>query len=167
MTENDLENFYIFTDGSSFNNQKKQSERIGGYGVFYPSNIELNISKNLTGKVTNNIAELSAVYYGIIKAITHLNIKKPIMIISDSMYLINSISLWAKKWEKNNWKKSDGKPVQNVELVKKIYYLVNNLNIKFKHQKSHKSPPKDKNSKEYFYWYGNDQADKLATQKKF
>ena len=77
-------------------------------------------------------------------------------------YLIDSISKWAKGWEKKEWTKSDGKPVQNIELIKKIYYLVNNLNIKFLHQRSHKAPPKDKDSDAYFFWDGNDKADRLA-----
>lgn len=152
--------YYFFTDGSAKGNQKKNP--IGGFGVYYPEHPELNISKRLEGKVTNNIAELSAVYYGILKLITRVNITKQIVIVSDSKYLIDSITKWAKGWEKKDWKKSDGKPVQNVELVKKIYYLVNNLNIKFLHQRSHKAPPKDKESDAYFFWDGNDKADKLA-----
>lgn len=152
--------YYIFTDGSSKNNQGKNPK--GGYGVYFPENPELNISTKLTGKVTNNIAELSAVKEGILKLISNIKITKPIVIVSDSMYLINSITKWAKGWEKKNWKKSDGKTVQNLELIKSIYYMVNNLKIKFQHQRSHKSPPKDKNSMDYFFWYGNDMADKLA-----
>lgn len=152
--------YYFFTDGSAKGNQNKNTT--GGYGVYYPENPELNIFKKLEGKITNNIAELSAVYYGIIKLITKTTIKKQIVIVSDSKYLIDSISKWAKGWEKNNWKKSDGKPVLNLELVKKIYYLVNNLNIKFLHQRSHKAPPINKESDEYFFWKGNDNADKLA-----
>lgn len=154
------DNYYFFTDGSSKGNQYKNP--IGGYGVYFPENPELNISEKLQGKVTNNIAELSGVYFGILKLITNLNIKKQIVIVSDSQYLINSITKWAKGWEKNNWIKSDGKPVQNLELIKKIYYFVNNLNIKFLHQRSHKFPPKDKDSDKYFFWEGNDKADKLA-----
>ena len=152
--------YYFFTDGSAKGNQTKHAT--GGFGVYFPENPELNISTKLKGKVTNNIAELSAVYYGITKLITNVNVKKQIVIVSDSQYLINSISKWAKGWEKNNWKKSDGKPVQNLELVQNIYYLVNNLNIKFLHQRSHKTAPKDKDSDSYFFWDGNDKADKLA-----
>lgn len=152
--------YYLFTDGSSKNNQGKNP--YGGFGVYYPENPELNISKKLEGKVTNNIAELSAVYYGILKLITKTKIKKQIVIVSDSKYVIDSITKWAKSWEKNNWKKSDGKIIQNLDLVKNIYYLVNNLKIKFVHQRSHKKPPKDTESDKYFFWDGNDKADKLA-----
>lgn len=156
--------YYFFTDGSAKGNQTKNAT--GGFGVYFPENPEFNISKKLEGKVTNNIAELSAVYYGIKKIISGTIIKKQIVIVSDSEYLINSVSKWAKGWEKNNWKKSDGKPVLNLELVKKIYYLVNNLNIKFIHQRSHKTAPKDKESDIYFFWDGNDKADKLANLEK-
>lgn len=155
-----MQNYYLFTDGAAKNNQGKNT--IGGFGVYFPHNEELNISKTIKGNTTNNIAELSAVYYGITKLIKSIIINKQIIIVTDSMYLINSITKWAKGWEKNNWKKSDGKPVQNLSLIKKIYYLVNNLNIKFQHQRSHTKEPKDKTSDEYFFWYGNEQADKLA-----
>lgn len=156
--------YYFFTDGSSKGNQFKNPT--GGFGVYFPQNPELNISKKLEGKVTNNIAELSAVYYGILKLIRKVKVTKPIIIVSDSKYIIDSITKWAKGWEKNNWKKADGNSVQNEVLIKKIYYLVNNLNIKFLHQRAHKSPPKDKNSSEYFFWEGNDKADKLANLQK-
>ena len=152
--------YYIFTDGSCKGNQYKNPT--GGYGVYYPENPELNISKKLVGKVTNNIAELSAVYYGIKTLISNVIVKKQIIIVSDSQYLINSITKWSKGWEKKGWKKSTGKPVQNLSLIKKIYYLVNNLNIKFIYQNSHLSAPSDKKSEEYFLWNGNDKADKLA-----
>ena len=152
--------YYFFTDGSSKGNQYKNPT--GGYGVYYPENPELNISKKLEGKVTNNIAELTAVYDGITTLVNNIKVDRQIVIVSDSMYIINSITKWAKGWEKNNWTKSDGKPVQNLELIKNIYELVNNLNIKFLHQRSHKQPPKDEESDSYFFWDGNDKADKLS-----
>lgn len=158
--EKNKDYYYFFTDGSSKGNQFKNPT--GGYGVYYPENSQLNISKKLEGKVTNNIAELTAVYDGIITLITNVKINKQIVIVSDSKYIIDSITKWAKGWEKNNWVKSDGKPVLNLELIKKIYYLVGTLNIKFLHQRAHKKPPKDKTSDKYFFWDGNDKADKLS-----
>ena len=157
-----MDKYYVFTDGASKNNQSK--DRKGSYAVYFPENPELNISKVLDGKQTNNAGELSAIYYGIIKLVTNVNVEKEIVVISDSMYSINCITKWSKNWEKNNWKKSDGKEIQNKSLIKKIYYLVKNLNIKFQHQKAHKTSPKDKDSIEYFLWKGNFMADQLANE---
>ena len=83
--------------------------------------------------------------------------KKEIIIYTDS------ITKWTKNWKKNNCKKADNKPIQNLELVKKLYYLAKNLKVGFKHVKAHTSSP-DKDSDEYFEWYGNYMADKLAVQ---
>ena len=132
--------------------------------VGQPSNNGYISSNNVAN--ANNVAELSAVYYGILKFITRIKNTKQIVIVSDSKYVIDSITKWAKNWEKKDWKKSDGKIIQNLDLIKKIYYLVNNLNIKFLHQRAHKTPPKDKESDTYFFWDGNDKADKLANLEK-
>merc|ERR1712216_195522 len=86
---------------------------------------------------------------------------KKIYLYTDSKYLINSITLWYKKWEQNNWKTSTGKSIKNLNLIKKLYYYSKNLKVKFFHVNSHQKKP-DEKSKEYKIWFGNDQADKLA-----
>ena len=154
----------IFTDGSSLNNNNKEN-RSGGIGVFFGIDDPRNISKKLkTSKITNQVAELLACYEGIITLITTQNLdSKKIYIYTDSKYLIDSITKYAIDWEKNEWKKKKNKEISNLDLIKKIYYLYQNVNIKFKHINSHQKEPKDKNSKEYKLWFGNMMADKLAT----
>lgn len=157
----------IFTDGAVPNNQQA-GNRKGGIGVFFgdadPRNISFGIKETPTNKVTNQICELLACIKGLETLLSTEKIgKRDVFIYSDSMYIINSITKWAKDWEKNNWKKSDGKPVQNINLIKKLYYLSQNMSIKFKHVLAHKTAPKDIESEDYFEWYGNYQADKLAT----
>ena len=154
----------IFTDGSTFNNQSKdKSKARAGVGVFFGDNDKRNMSKKLkTKKVTNQVAELMAIYYAINKALTTTDVyEKTIHIYSDSMYSINCITTWSKSWEKNNWKKSDGTKIENKKIIKKLYYLYNNLDIKFTHVKAHKKEP-SKDSEKYFKWYGNNKADYLA-----
>jgi ribonuclease HI len=157
----------IFTDGAVPNNQKA-GNRKGGSGVFFgiddPRNISWGIKETPTVKVTNQVCELSACIMALETLISTEKIgKKEIIICTDSMYIINSITLWAKNWEKNNWKKADNKIIENVTLVKKLYYLSKNLKIGYKHVKAHTSPP-DENSEEYFEWFGNYMADKLAVE---
>ena len=77
------------------------------------------------------------------------------------MYIVNMMKLWAKGWEENNWMKSDGKEVSNLELVKKLYYYSTNLNIEFNHVKSHQKEP-NKKDPNYSIWYGNNQTDRLG-----
>ena len=160
-----MSDIVIFTDGAVPNNQSKMKNK-GGVGVFFgendPRNISLTINAtNEQPKVTNQVCETIAC----IKAIETLdnhNLYKNIIIKTDSMYLVNSMTTWANKWEKNNWMKADGKPVQNLELIKKLYQLSKKLNVKYMHVKAHtKAPPLD--SILYSDYYGNYMADKLAT----
>ena len=158
----------IFTDGSTLNNQQKGKRR-GGVGVFFGDDDKRNISFPLKEskyfKVTNQVAELTACVKGIETLIgTQKTMARQIVIYTDSMYIVNSISSWAKNWEKNDWKKSNGRTVENLKLIRKLYYYCLNLGIILRHVKSHKNPPTDKNSKEYKLWYGNYMADKLAVE---
>ena len=160
-----MKTIIIYTDGAVPNNQIK-GNRKGGVGVYFgkddPRNISWGIKETSKVKVTNQVCEL----LGCIKALetivsTEKVGSKTIEIMTDSMYIVNTINDWAKKWEKNNWKKTDNKSIQNEELVKKLYYLAINLSAKFKHVKAHTTaPPVD--SLEYSDWYGNFMADKLA-----
>ena len=116
-------------------------------------------------KITNQTMELYAAY----KAIQIINENfdlnnKIIYLYTDSKYMVNIINSWADNWIKNDWKKSDGKIIENLELIKKLYFLSKNSPVQFKHVNSHTKEPSNKNTKEYFKWYGNFQADYLATE---
>ena len=158
---------YIFTDGSTFNNQNKSGNRKGGVGVFFGDNDKRNISFGLKEtpkqKVTNNVCELIACIKGIEKIMSSEKvIGKQIKLYTDSMYIVNTISSWAKTWESNGWKKDSGK-IQNLDLIKKLYYYSINFGILFKHCNSHTEEPDNKESDEWKIWHGNFMADKLAT----
>ena len=154
----------VYTDGSTLNNQYK-GHRKGGVGVFFgdndPRNKSIELVESSTNKVTNQVAEIN----GCIVAIETALIGEPfksLLIISDSMYTINCVTKWCKTWEKKGWKKTDGKIIENLDLIKKLYNYSNTYNIKYKHVKGHKNqPPID--SPLYADWYGNMMADMLAT----
>lgn len=156
----------IFTDGAVPNNQKAGNRR-GGVGVFFgvndPRNISYGIKETLKVKVTNQICELLACIKGLETVITTQKIKDyDIKIYTDSMYIVNTMTEWGDKWEVNDWKKADNKKIQNEELVKKLYYLSKNLKVSYKHVKAHTAPKPD--SRDYFEWFGNFMADKLAVE---
>lgn len=164
-----------FTDGSSKGNGKKDCS--AGCGVYYPSgstiggveqvSISCSVSEAIKKvlykgdlKNTNNTGELMA----ILIALYSVNQKNvDMMIYSDSMYCINSIVIWSKTWIKNGWIASTGKPVKNKELIERILEERKKFNnVVFIHVKAHRqAPPKDSDG--YDAWYGNDQADRLAT----
>lgn len=156
----------IFTDGSTLNNQVK-GKRIGGAGVYFgdndPRNCKIPLKENNTTRVTNQVAELTAVLKALEIVKENLANNDIINIYTDSMYIVNSMNKWAKKWEINDWKKSDGKEVLNLDLITKIYDLKKKYQINFIHVKAHKKEP-EKSSPKYKLWYGNYMADKLAVE---
>lgn len=156
-----METITIFTDGSTLNNQNKLKRR-GGYGVYFGDDDSRNISESLgkSDKHTNQVAELTACIKGIEK-ILESNDKVNIIIYTDSNYTVQSMTNWGKKWEKNNWINSKGKVIENKELIITLYNYTKKYNIKFKHVRAHQKEP-SKDSPDYFYWYGNYMADKLA-----
>lgn len=162
----------IYTDGSCVKNKRikdvsKQPK--GGIGVFINDNNSFNISESFTlYPVTNMRTEL----YACIKAceiFIHNFYKKEnkinnfLIIYTDSKFVINAITKWCINWKKKNWKKTDGKTVQNLDLIERLYEYYCLFPIDFKHIRSHQKKPVKKDSDEYKHWYGNMMADKLAT----
>ena len=151
----------IFTDGAKPNNQNNKSN-IGGIGIYiyYNDGTTKNISEKITtNKVTNQVCELLACITGLESIINNNN---NIIIYTDSMYVINSITEWSSKWSKNNWKKANNKEIENKELIMKLYYLSLKYDVEYRHVKAHQCKPSE-SSNDYFEWYGNNIADTLAT----
>lgn len=146
-----IPDYYVYTDGACSNNGKKNA--LSGIGVFFGINNNRNISKRITGKQTNNTAELTAIietYYIIENDITN---GKKIAIVSDSEYAIRCVSSYGEKCYKKQWNVD----MPNKELVKKAYELYKDKsNVKFIHIKAHTNNT-DVHS------IGNENADKLAT----
>ena len=88
----------IFTDGAVPNNQI-QGNRNGGIGVFFGNedsrNISINIKETRDIKVTNQVCELLGCIKALETIVTTQNIgKNEVLIHTDSMYVINSITLF-------------------------------------------------------------------------
>ncbi|KQV71544.1 ribonuclease HI [Nocardioides sp. Root122] len=66
---------------------------------------------------TNNMGELMAVL-DLLQQTAHLD--EDLHVYCDSKYVIDSVTKWMPGWKRKGWKKSDGKPVLNVELMKAI-----------------------------------------------
>lgn len=146
----------VYTDGSCLNNGKPNA--CAGIGIFFGVNDNRNLSLKLEGEVSNNISELTAILtvFQILKQ--EIKANQIINIYSDSEYSINSITIWAHNWSKNNWKKQDNNDIKNVELIKKTYKLFNKYqNVKLHYIKAH-SGGQDEHS------LGNEEADTLAKE---
>lgn len=75
----------VYTDGACEKNGSTHAR--GGLGVYFPNDEYKNISMPLSGKQTNNRAELSA----IIQALQTVDTTKNLIIYTDSQYAINGI----------------------------------------------------------------------------
>lgn len=84
---------------------------------------------------TNNMGELMAVL-DLFRATEHRK-DEELHILCDSQYVINSVTKWMPGWKKKGWKKSDGKPVLNLELLKEIDEAIAGRNYRFEWVKGH------------------------------
>ncbi|MBP2411926.1 ribonuclease HI [Arthrobacter stackebrandtii] len=84
---------------------------------------------------TNNMGELMAVL-DLFKSTAHVP-EEPLHILCDSQYVINSVTKWMPGWKRKGWKKSDGKPVLNLDLLKEIDAALVGRNYTFEWVKGH------------------------------
>jgi len=148
----------VYTDGSAFGNARRNKHARAGVGVWFADDYPLNVSEDLlehfSGPCTNQRAELAAC----VRAIEQWQVLRSesgldygLMIRSDSMYSINTVTKWARNWEKRGWRKANGQPVENLDLVQRLWKLVQKSDhIEFKHVAAHAGV------------YGNEMADRLA-----
>lgn len=121
----------IHTDGSCLGNPGD-----GGWAaILQVSNV--SHTKEICGgfgATTNNRMEMMGVIEGL------LALKEPciVEVFSDSQYVCNSVKKgWLNSWIKNNWIKSDKKPVKNQDLWEKFIPLLAKHEVKFTWVKGH------------------------------
>ena len=84
---------------------------------------------------TNNMGELKAVL-DLLEA-TAVDADQHLHILCDSQYVINSVTKWMPGWKRKGWRKKDGKPVLNVELLKDIDRALAGRSVEFEWVKGH------------------------------
>lgn len=87
---------------------------------------------------TNNQGELKAVLE-LFRATAHLD--DDLRILCDSQYVINSVTKWMPGWKKRGWKKADGKPVLNRELLEELDAAMAGRRYRFEWVKGHAGHP--------------------------
>ena len=83
---------------------------------------------------TNNQGELTAVL-DLLRQTAH--VPEPLHILCDSQYVINSVTKWMAGWKRKGWKKADGKPVLNVEVMKALDAAMQGRQVTFEWVKGH------------------------------
>lgn len=124
----------IYTDGAARGNPGP-----GGYAAVleYIDSRGISHTKEVfagCGMTTNNRMELVAAIAGI----RCLIMPCEVILYSDSKYLVDAFNQgWIKKWQNNEWKKSDGTPVKNIDLWKLLIEVKQPHNITFRWVKGH------------------------------
>lgn len=133
----------IYTDGSSRGNPGP-----GGWGsvVITPEKVlELGGRDNLT---TNNKMELTAA----IEGLASVGSSDPIILYTDSQYVIKGMTEWIGGWIAKGWKNSQKKPVMNRDLWEKLLEVSKSKKITWKFVRGHADSP------------GNVRCDEIATR---
>jgi len=142
---------FIYTDGSCI--KFKNGITKAGYGIYIPQK-NIRVSEPLLNqKQTNNRAELTS----ILECITYLkkeDLKKELIIITDSAYSMYIFDKTGENYEKNNFMK-DGKEVLNKDLVIKALHVKRTYNVKLVKVRAH-------TSKDDIHSKNNEIVDKLA-----
>jgi len=139
-----VDRIIIYTDGSSLGNPGP-----GGYGVVISSS---GGNRELSGgfrKTTNNRMELLACIVGL----EQLETPSAVVLYSDSRYVVDGITKgWAKKWQRNDWRKSNGGKALNIDFWERLLSLCDRHDVQWVWVKGHAGNP------------GNERCYKLATQ---
>lgn len=149
--------YTYYTDGAATMVKKngKYLREAGGWAFIKLKSNEI-IAEQSGGcpLTTNNEMELYAIYASLRDFKDNADESDEIEICSDSGYCINIFTQWASNWKRRGWRKSDGKLIENLELIKAIWDLIQPVNITFTKVKGHS---KDKL---------NQKADSLAVKAK-
>ncbi|KAL4236362.1 Ribonuclease H1 [Mactra antiquata] len=136
----------VYTDGACVNNGTVLAR--AGIGVYWGPGHVLNVSERITGRQTNNRAEILAVVKAVLQA--KQQGFKEITVKTDSQFLINSYTKWLPGWKRNGWKTSTGADVINKEDFEALERAAVGIHINWVHVRGHQGIA------------GNEEADKLA-----
>ena len=119
----------VFTDGGC-----DAKKGLGAYAfvIEYPDGV---VARGVQPYVntTNNRMEMMAV----IKALEEIEIGRPIVLTTDSEYVIKGTTMWARNWVRNGWRTREGKVVLNRDLWERLLALYQVHECTFEHVRGH------------------------------
>ncbi|MBG6238801.1 ribonuclease HI [Mycetocola sp. CAN_C7] len=87
---------------------------------------------------TNNMGELKAVLE-LFRATAHLD--DDLLVLCDSQYVINTVTKWMRGWKAKGWRKGDGKPVMNLDIIKELDEAMAGRRYRFEWVRGHAGHP--------------------------
>ncbi|MDR1148359.1 MAG: ribonuclease HI [Spirochaetaceae bacterium] len=136
-------NIIAYADGACKNNGAKDSKGGWAFVIWFDGNKKEIHSAGYSEMTTNQRMELTAV----IKVLEEIKIRwpdsgVPVIILSDSQYVVKGASDWMFNWERKGWKRSNNPNsksgvVSNLDLWKKMFSLVKEIHPVFSWIKGH------------------------------
>ena len=121
----------IYTDGGCSGNPGP-----GGWAFVVSENGEIREYRSGGDQsTTNNKMDLTAVINALEYA--KANGERDVVILTDSQYVKNGITVWIHSWKKNGWRTSSKAPVKNVEYWVTLDKLNDELNVDWQWVKGH------------------------------
>ncbi len=134
----------IYTDGACRGNPGP-----GGWGALLVFGDREKELYGAEAETTNNRMELLAA----INALESLRHDRyPIVLTTDSRYLMDGITKWLAGWKKRNWKTANRQPVKNEDLWRRLDELVSRFDIEWRWVRGHSGHA------------GNERVDALANR---
>ena len=87
---------------------------------------------------TNNMGELTAVLDLLQQT---AGTDEELVIVCDSTYVINTVTKWMANWKRKGWRKGDGQPVMNLEIVQGLDAAMQGRKVRFEWVKGHTGHP--------------------------
>ena len=125
----------IYTDGACTGNPGP-----GGYGTILIHGVYRKELYGAEPHTTNNRMELLSAIVGLEA------LKEPCIVdlYSDSKYLVDAFNKnWLDDWQKNNWRRSNKKPVLNIGLWERLLPLTKKHTVNFHWIKGHSGNPEN------------------------
>lgn len=123
-----MEKVIVYTDGACSGNPGP-----GGWGAIIYGDDNVSIAGSAK-RTTNNRMEMTAA----LEALRHFDEPTEVHIHTDSAYLSRAFTdRWINKWQRNGWKTSSKKPVENQDLWKALLTEVDRHDVHWVKVKGH------------------------------
>ena len=139
----------IFCDGACEPNPGPAGS---GLAVYRSGKLESLYYGLYTPQGTNNTAELHALHRALMLAQKAIEAGESVRIHADSKYALQCVSEWASGWKKRGWKRPNGDPVKNPDIIAPAHELYRQISdkVELAHVKAHAGVE------------GNELADRMA-----
>lgn len=120
----------VYCDGSALGNP-------GPGGWCWYRSADCWMGEGFFSPVTNNAMELAA----LADLLRQAPRATPLLVRMDSRYAIDCVTKWAFSWRRNNWRKADGSPIANRELIEEIFSLRAGRDVTLEWVRAHAGEP--------------------------